>query len=77
VIQHLHGADATHIESMPVKEMLQRKAFWDGVVQVVTTSPPSPVQLPDRGENSVGGVLRGAAGDGPQHRNPRNSFLAN
>src|SRR2546421_5567766 len=34
VIRHLHGAEATHIESVPVKEIFQGKTVWDGVVEV-------------------------------------------
>jgi len=34
VIRHLHGAEATHIESVPVKEEFQGKTVWDGVVEV-------------------------------------------
>jgi hypothetical protein len=34
VIQHLHKVEATHIESVPVKEMHQGKTVWEGVVEV-------------------------------------------
>jgi hypothetical protein len=34
VIRHLHGADATHIESVPVKETFRGETVWDGVVEV-------------------------------------------
>ena len=34
VIHHLHGAKATHRESVPVKETWQGKTIWDGVVEV-------------------------------------------
>jgi hypothetical protein len=34
VIRHLHGADATHIESVPVKETFQGKTVWQGIVEV-------------------------------------------
>ena len=34
VIHHLHGAEATHRESVPVKETWQGKTIWDGVVEV-------------------------------------------
>jgi hypothetical protein len=34
VIRRLHGVDATHIESVPVKEMFQGKTVWDGIVEV-------------------------------------------
>ncbi len=31
---HLHNAKATHIESVPVREVFQGKTVWDGVVEV-------------------------------------------
>lgn len=34
VIQRLHGAKATHVESVPVKETLQGKTVWEGIVEV-------------------------------------------
>jgi hypothetical protein len=34
VIHRLHGATATHVESVPVKEVFQGKTVWDGVVEV-------------------------------------------
>lgn len=34
VIRKLHGAEATHRESVPVKEVWQGKTIWDGVVEV-------------------------------------------
>jgi hypothetical protein len=34
VILRLHNADATHVESVPVKETFQGKTVWDGVVEV-------------------------------------------
>ena len=34
VIHELHGAEATHRESVPVKEVWQGKTIWDGVVEV-------------------------------------------
>ena len=34
VIFHLHGAKATHVESVPVKETFQGKTVWDGIVEV-------------------------------------------
>jgi hypothetical protein len=30
----LHGATATHVESVPVKEVFEGKTIWDGVVEV-------------------------------------------
>lgn len=34
VIRELHGAEATHRESVPVKETFQGKAVWEGIVGV-------------------------------------------
>jgi len=34
VIHHLHGVRATHIESVPVKEVFQGKTVWEGIVEV-------------------------------------------
>lgn len=34
VIFKLHGAEATHRESVPVKEVFQGETIWDGVVEV-------------------------------------------
>jgi hypothetical protein len=33
-IHHLHGATASHLESVPVTEYFQGKTVWDGVVEV-------------------------------------------
>src|SRR4051812_23761276 len=33
-IQRIHGAEATHIESVPVKEQFQGQTVWEGVVEV-------------------------------------------
>ena len=34
VIRHLHGAEAEHVESVPVTETFKGKTVWDGVVEV-------------------------------------------
>ena len=34
VIRRLHGAEATHVQSVPVKEVFQGKTVWDGIVEV-------------------------------------------
>jgi hypothetical protein len=34
VIQKLHGAEAKHRESVPVKEVFQGQTVWDGIVEV-------------------------------------------
>ena len=34
VIKRLHGAEATHIESVPVKETFRGQTVWDGLVEV-------------------------------------------
>ena len=33
-IKQLHGADATHRESVPVKDVFNGQTVWDGVVEV-------------------------------------------
>jgi hypothetical protein len=34
VIRRLHGAEATHVESVPVTERFQGQTVWDGIVEV-------------------------------------------
>lgn len=34
VIRRLHGVEATHVESVPVKETFKGQTVWDGVVEV-------------------------------------------
>lgn len=34
VIRKLHGSDATHVETVPVKEMFQGQTVWEGEVEV-------------------------------------------
>ena len=34
MISHVHGADATHVESVPVKKTFQGKTVWEGIVEV-------------------------------------------
>jgi hypothetical protein len=34
VIRKLHGVDATHRESVPVKETWNGETIWDGIVEV-------------------------------------------
>ncbi len=34
VIRKLHGAEATHVKSVPVKETFQGQTVWEGVVEV-------------------------------------------
>ena len=34
VIRNLHGADATHVESVPIKETYKGETIWDGIVEV-------------------------------------------
>jgi hypothetical protein len=36
IIRELHGVDATHRESVPVKETWQGKTIWEGIVEVFT-----------------------------------------
>lgn len=33
-IRHMHGAEATHVESVPVKETFQGRTVWEGIVEV-------------------------------------------
>ena len=34
VIHKLHGGTATHVESVPVKEVWNGETIWDGIVEV-------------------------------------------
>ena len=34
VIRRVHGANATHVESVPIKETFQGKTVWEGIVEV-------------------------------------------
>lgn len=34
VIRRLHGAEATHLESVPVKEIFKGETIWEGIVEV-------------------------------------------
>jgi hypothetical protein len=34
VIRRLHGAEATHVESVPVKETFKGETVWEGIVEV-------------------------------------------
>lgn len=34
VIRKLHGVDARHLESVPIKETFKGQTVWDGVVEV-------------------------------------------
>ena len=34
VIRKLHGAEATHVESVQVKESFQGQTVWEGIVEV-------------------------------------------
>jgi len=34
VIRKLHGAEATHVESVPIKETFQGRTVWEGIVEV-------------------------------------------
>jgi hypothetical protein len=35
VVRRLDGAEATHVESVPVKESFRGKTVWDGIVEVL------------------------------------------
>ena len=41
VIRRLHGADAEHVESVPVKETFQGNTVWEGVVEVFNLIGPA------------------------------------
>ena len=34
VIRHLHGVESTHVDSVPIKETVQGKTVWEGIVAV-------------------------------------------
>ncbi len=34
VIRKLHGAEATHVKSVPVKETFRGETVWEGIVEV-------------------------------------------
>ncbi len=34
MIRRLHGAEATHVESVPVKETFKGQTVWEGIVEV-------------------------------------------
>lgn len=34
IIHKLHGVEATHVESVPVKETFQGKTVWEGIVEI-------------------------------------------
>lgn len=40
VIWHLHQINATHLETVPVKEMFQGQTAWEGEVEVFTVKHP-------------------------------------
>ncbi len=43
-IRHMHGVDATWIESGPVRETFRGEVAWDGEVQVFQVAHPSGAQ---------------------------------
>jgi len=34
VIRKLHSAEATHVESVPIKEQFQGQTVWEGIIEV-------------------------------------------
>ena len=34
VIRKLHGSEATHVETVPIKEMFQGQTVWEGEVEI-------------------------------------------
>jgi hypothetical protein len=57
VILNLHGAKATHRESVPVKEMYQGEVAWDGVVDVfdLVDHPKAKIAYAWSHESDAGG----------------------
>lgn len=46
VIRKLHGVEANHVESVPVKEVFQGRTVWEGVVEVFDlVDHPSALRL--------------------------------
>jgi hypothetical protein len=41
IIHKLHGAEATHRESVPVHEMFGGQTIWQGIVEVFRPERPS------------------------------------
>jgi hypothetical protein len=37
-IQHLHGLQATHLESVPITETFKGRTVWDGTVEVFSVT---------------------------------------
>ena len=33
-VNHLHGCDSKHVESIPVEEVFEGKTIWQGIVEV-------------------------------------------
>lgn len=44
VIRQLHGADSTHLESVPVLEQFNGKTVWDGDVEVFSLTNHAKAQ---------------------------------
>jgi len=40
VIRHLHNCEATHLETVPVKEIFRGQTVWEGEVEVFAVDHP-------------------------------------
>jgi hypothetical protein len=40
-IRHTHGVEATHLETVPVRETFREKLAWEGEVEVFAVEHPS------------------------------------
>ncbi len=45
VIRKLHGVDATHVETVPVKETFQGQTVWEGHVEVFDVDHPKTSRI--------------------------------
>ena len=45
VIKRLHGSDAVHIETVPVKEVFGGQTVWDGEVEVFEIDHPETTRI--------------------------------
>jgi hypothetical protein len=45
VIRHLHGLEATWLESVPVKEIHEGETVWEGEVQVFEVTHPKASRI--------------------------------
>lgn len=57
-IRHLHGLDATWLESVPVREAHQGQVVWDGEVQVFAVEHPKASRVYAWSHETEGGRRR-------------------